>query len=172
MPRKFLKRILPEHRDLHRHWYLRPLKALIQDPGVLHINRRSMCKALALGVFVAFIPVPLQMLLAALGAIWIRVNLPMAVATVWITNPVTMPPMYYFCYKTGAWLLGTEPGAFHFELSFEWLLNGLDAVWQPFLLGSFVLGALCSLAAYAVSNYFWMWYVMRQYRRRRDPETA
>lgn len=166
MPRKFLKRFLPEHRDLHERWYLRPLKALMQDPGVLHINRRSMCKGFALGIFLGFVPVPMQMLFAVLGAIWLRVNLPMAVASVWITNPVTMPPLYYFCYEVGAWLLGIPESPFHFELSFDWLLTELGAVWKPFLLGSFVLGTISSILAYTLSNAFWTWYVMRQFRRR------
>jgi len=56
---------------------------------------------MAVGLFCAFVPLPIQMLLAAAAAIIFRVNLPISVGLVWITNPVTIPPMFYFCYKVG-----------------------------------------------------------------------
>ncbi|HET9679351.1 MAG TPA: DUF2062 domain-containing protein [Gammaproteobacteria bacterium] len=167
MPRKFFKRFLPEHKDLKERWYLRPFKALIQDPGLLHINRRSMCKGLAVGVFVCFIPLPGQTLIAALGAVWLRVNLPMAVAAVFISNPLTMAPLSFMAYKTGAWLLGMPHGAFHFEPTLDWLLYELSKVWAPFLFGSLVLAIVCSLLAYGISNFLWQWYVIHHYRRRK-----
>ena len=49
------------------------------------------------------------MLLAALIAIWLKVNLPLSVALVWVSNPITMGPMFYFAYKLGALLMGEEP---------------------------------------------------------------
>lgn len=44
-------------------------------------------RGLAVGAFYAFVPFPWQMLLAAITALWLRFNLPVAVAMVWITNP-------------------------------------------------------------------------------------
>ena len=32
MPRKFLKRYLPDHKSLREQWYLRPFQALLHDP--------------------------------------------------------------------------------------------------------------------------------------------
>jgi uncharacterized protein (DUF2062 family) len=48
------------------------------------------------GLFCAFIPVPFQMLLAAPSAIIFSANLPVSIALVWITNPITMPPIFFF----------------------------------------------------------------------------
>lgn len=166
MPRKFLKRYLPDHRTLREQWYLRPFQALLHDPALLYPNRRTASRALALGLFWAFIPVPLQMAGAALMALWMRVNLPIAVAAVWVTNPLTMGPIFYAEYRLGAWLLDRPPGDFRFELSFEWLMEGLQHIWEPMLLGTLVFCVFFSALGYVVLNRVWMFSVMRSYTSR------
>ena len=81
------------------------------------MNRRSVSVACAIGLFCAFIPIPFQMILAAGLAIIVRCNLPIAVALVWITNPITMPPLFFLAYKMGAFLTDVHLGPFEFELS-------------------------------------------------------
>ena len=94
-----------------------------------------------MGLFSAFVPVPFQMVLGAAGAIIWRVNLPLSVGLVWLTNPVTMPPVFYFAYKVGGWILGTSLNErVSFQVSLHWLMGELTTIWQPFLLGCFVLG--------------------------------
>ena len=166
MPRKFLKRYLPDHRTLREQWYLRPFQALLHDPALLHPNRRTATRALAIGLFWAFIPVPFQMAGAALVALWLRVNIPIALASVWITNPVTMGPIFYAQYRLGAWLLDESPGDFQFELSLEWLTQGLMNIWQPMLLGTLVFAVFFSTLGYVVLNRIWMMSVMRSYTAR------
>ncbi|NIQ12825.1 MAG: DUF2062 domain-containing protein, partial [Gammaproteobacteria bacterium] len=75
----------------------------------------------SIGLFVAFLPIPFQMLVAAVLAILFRVNLPISVALVWISNPLTMAPMFYFCYWLGSKLLSLPPQDITFELSIEWM---------------------------------------------------
>jgi hypothetical protein len=101
VPKKLIKRYLPDHQTLRTHRHLQVFGARLHDPNLWHLNRRSASGAFAVGLFVAFIPLPLQMLLAAALAIVTQVNLPVSVALVWITNPVTMPPIFYFCYRVG-----------------------------------------------------------------------
>ncbi|MGB1541119.1 MAG: DUF2062 domain-containing protein, partial [Cycloclasticus sp.] len=71
---------------------------LIHNQNVWHLNRRSFAGAISVGLFIAFIPLPAQMLIAAAAAIALHVNLPVAVATVWVSNPITMPPLFYAAY--------------------------------------------------------------------------
>jgi len=99
------------------------------------------------------------MVLAAISAILFRVNILIAVPTVWITNPITIPPIFYFCYKVGVWLLDTPPGDFKFELSFHWLANELSANWQPFLLGCFVVASISSLAGFLLVRGVWRFHI-------------
>ena len=117
MPKKLLKRWVPDHGKVRDHKSLRMFGDRLHDPNLWHFNRRSVAGGLALGVFVAFIPLPIQMLLAAALSLLLRVNLPLAVAAVWITNPLTMPPIFFICYKVGSWVLHSWPLNLFFELS-------------------------------------------------------
>jgi uncharacterized protein len=101
---KFFKKYLPNHQSIRRHEHLKWIKHWIADPQLWHFNRRSVAKGTAVGLFVAIIPLPLQMLLAAIMAIIFRCNLPIAVVMTWVTNPITMVPVIYLIYKVGAFI--------------------------------------------------------------------
>ena len=166
MPRHFIKRFLPDPRRLRRHRSLRFLGERLHQTNLWHLNRRSVAGGLALGVFVAFIPIPGQMVVAALASLWLGVNLPLAVATVWITNPITIPPIFYFTYRLGSWLLDSRPLNIHFELSIDWFLYNMSVIWQPLLLGSLVIGALLACLAYWTVSLTWRWYILMAWRKR------
>ncbi len=167
MPKKLIQRLVPGMNSIREHKSLHLFGDLLHDPNLWHLNRRSVAGAFAVGLFTAFIPVPGQMLIAAALAIFFRVNLPLSVMLVLITNPITIPPLYYLAYKVGNAILGNVPGTFNFELSFDWLVNGLIPVWKPFLLGCFVLGALAALIGYSAIRLYWRMYVLRNRERRR-----
>ena len=90
-----LRKLIPSRNKLREFSALRPVAHLLNHPELWHLNRRGVSGAAFVGLFSAFIPVPSQMLLAAIIAIYVRVNLPISVALVWITNPITIPPMIY-----------------------------------------------------------------------------
>jgi uncharacterized protein (DUF2062 family) len=170
MPKKLIKQFMPDHTKIRDHQHLRFFGSLLHDPNLWHMNRRSASGAFAVGLFMAFVPVPFQMLLAAAGAILFRVNLPLSVALVWITNPLTIPPMFYFSYRLGVWLLGAPTGqeSFNFELSYDWLVNGLGAIWEPFLLGCFVAGSISALTGYLTIRGLWRLHLVRHYKARKE----
>ena len=166
MAKKLFKKYLPHPDVITRNRWIKLLGPRLQEPSLWHINRRSCSAAVALGLFCAFMPVPFQMLLAAVGAIWIRANILVAVPIVWISNPVTLGPMFYFCYLLGAAMLGQEAGRFHFELSFDWLVTGLAAVWQPFLLGCFTVGAIVALLGFVLIRVLWHLHIVSHIKAR------
>jgi len=167
MPRNIIKRFMPDHKKIREHKHLKFLGTLLHDPNILHLNRRSVAGAFSVGLFVAFVPVPFQMVLAAIGAIMARVNLPISVALVWITNPLTMPPIFYFSYKVGAWVLDTQTRSIDFQLSLTWLMHELGAIWQPFLLGCFVCGITFAVLGNIFIRLFWRIHVGLSWRHRR-----
>ncbi|MHB8533988.1 MAG: DUF2062 domain-containing protein [Sulfuricaulis sp.] len=167
MAKKIIRRFLPDVHQIRNHRHLRFFGRLLHDPNLWHLNRRSVSGAFAVGLFMAFIPMPFQMIPAAALAILLRVNLAISVALVWITNPITMPPVFYFTYHLGAWILQTPPKNIAFKISWEWLAAEIGRFWQPFLVGSLVTAIVCSLAGYFGMRALWRWHVIRDWERRR-----
>ena len=167
MPKNIIKRFLPDHKTLREHKHLRILGPLLEDPNLLHLNRRSVSGAMSVGLFIAFVPVPFQMLLAAVAAMAVRVNLPISVALVWISNPITMPPLFYFAYRLGAWVMGVPELDFDFELSYEWIGHKLELIWEPFLLGCLIVGSVLSVVGGIGMRYLWRYMVVQNWNQRK-----
>ena len=168
MPKKFFRRYLPTHRELHRSRQLRlALGELLHDPNLWHLNRRSVSGGFAVGFFVAWIPLPIQMVSAGLLALLFRINLPLSVVLVWISNPVTMGPMYWSAWWLGAKLLGRKHVPQQFDLTLEWLLAELGQIWQPLFLGCLILAILSSGLGYLLTRLFWRYQVIRALGARR-----
>jgi uncharacterized protein (DUF2062 family) len=119
---------------------MRPFKVILEHPVYWTLNRRNVTRAFALGLFIAFVPLPIHFLLAALLALAMRLNVPAAVAGTLITNPLTMVPLYYTAYWIGARLLVIPAHPIAIEMSWEWLSTVLPLIWRPFLLGCAVMG--------------------------------
>ena len=122
---------------------------------------------MSIGLFAAFIPVPSQMLLAAIFAVWMKANLPISVATVWVSNPLTMGPMFYFCYKLGAWLLDLQLAAGEVEWSISWLSDNAGKIGYPFLLGCLVCSGVSAISGFVIVRVVWNFMVISKWKARR-----
>ncbi|MCW9012478.1 MAG: DUF2062 domain-containing protein [Gammaproteobacteria bacterium] len=168
MPKKFIRKYLPDSHKIKEHKTLRIFGTLLHDPNLWHLNRRSVSVAFAVGLFFMWIPVPFQMALAAGVAIIVRSNLPISVALVWISNPVTMPPLFYFAYQFGAGMIGAPASEFFFEPSYDWLLNEMLAIWKPFLLGCFTLAFFSSSLGFITMRLLWRLHIVRYLKQKRE----
>jgi uncharacterized protein (DUF2062 family) len=166
MAKKVIKRLLPDVHKIRSHKHLQFFGRLLHDANLWHLNRRSVSGAVAVGLFMALVPIPFQMIPAAALAILFRVNLPISVTLVWLTNPLTMPPVFYFCYKVGSWVLRQPVQDVTFELSWAWLSTELGQIWQPFLLGSLIVGVILSVAGYWSMRAFWRLHVIQEWEKR------
>jgi len=64
---------------------------------------RAIALGVAIGVFVAFTPsIGLQTVIALVLATLLNANRPAAMALVWITNPLTIPPCFVLTYCVGS----------------------------------------------------------------------
>jgi uncharacterized protein (DUF2062 family) len=168
MPRRLFKRYMPHPDRIKGSKSLRFLGSLIHDPNLWHLNRHSVSRAMAIGLFWAMMPMPMQMVAAALIAIPARANLPISVGLVWLTNPITMPAVFYCSYKFGAWLTSTPTLLIPDHITLRWIGQVLQTHWQPLLLGSIVLGAALALIGYLATNAYWRWWVQHNWRKRQD----
>ena len=157
-------------RDLAQtQWYLSPFNHLLHDRNLWGIRRRNVVPAFSLGIFVAMLPIPGHMITAALLALALRINIPVAVLSTWVINPLVIGPAYYLAYEVGTILLRRPSHPFEFELSFEWLIEGFAQIWEPLLLGCVLLGAILSLLGFVVLDLLWrasIWGYLARRRRR------
>jgi uncharacterized protein (DUF2062 family) len=133
------------------------LKAFIKKskipPEYLAGNRKMISRGVFLGLFIAFIPMPMQMAAVLLFIPFFRFNVPIALAMCWLSNPLTMPPMYYMEYLTGSYILGME--VTDVQLSLEWFKDNLGDIFIPLYFGTAIYSIFGSLSAYWVVNHFW-----------------
>ncbi|WP_067520964.1 DUF2062 domain-containing protein [Endozoicomonas ascidiicola] len=166
MAKKLIQRYLPEPHTIKENRYLRFLGSALHNANLWQLNRRSAATAFFVGIFVAFIPMPFQMVLAACLAILFRCNLPLSVALVWITNPLTMPAIFYFTYKIGCLILQVPVNESSFELTLQGLGSGLARIWKPLYLGSAISGVVLGFISYTMIRIIWRWNVIVNWRQR------
>ncbi|MEM0955921.1 MAG: DUF2062 domain-containing protein [Pseudomonadota bacterium] len=167
MPKNVLKRYMPTPAKLKQIRGLRMLGDWLYQPNLWHINRSSASRAFFLGPFLAFTPLPIQMVLAAIFAVPVRANLPLSVALSWMNNPLTFAPLFYFAYRVGTAVLGAPTQELAFELSWDWISTSLLAVWQPFLLGCLISGFFFGSLGFFSVQLLWRWRAVQRWEARR-----
>ena len=134
------------YQKLNRVWYR--LVTLRSSP-------RKVAGGLALGIFVSLTPTfGLQMAIVVGLAALLRVNAASAVVGVYLTNPVTVAPLYLLCYKVGRLVVGGGPVP-EADISaiglFSWVLR-LGGQWVTWMgiefLGALIVGTLAACCVY------------------------
>jgi len=121
----------------------------------LTINRKTISKGIAFGLFIGFIPMPFQMLAVLAVTPFAIFNVPIAIAMVWLSNPLTMPAMYYMEYETGLYFL-QESGLPDIELTLNWFQDNLSDIVVPLYVGTIPYSVFGSILAYLIINILWI----------------
>jgi uncharacterized protein (DUF2062 family) len=181
--RRWLKKRLPNADTLAGNRWLRPLAPLLSHPNLWHLNRRTVAGGVAVGLFFGLLIPVAQILVAAMAAVWLRVNLPVATVSTLITNPLTFPPIYFAAYRLGGWLTGSSSGRppdavvqgtqAAVEHSTGWL-DLFMGFGQPLVLGLAVLAVAGSALGYLFVSVAWRGatLVQRSRKRRRRRQGA
>ena len=192
--KKRIKAWLPTPEALRTNRWLRWMGPTLQHPRLWHFSRKGIAMGLALGIFFGLLIPVAQMPLAAAAAVVLRANLPMAVASTLVTNPVTFGPVYYGAYHLGKAILGQPPvseaqaSAFlnktlkepEVELGMgERLrksLHRLTTVGKPLVVGLAILATLSGLVVYFLISAIWTlrvrWSRAKRLRERVVPPTT
>ena len=176
MPRKFFRRFLPDRATVRANRYLAWCGTWLNHPNHWHLNRDSVAGGFAIGLFAGLVPGPLQMLAAALLAILLKRNLPVALVTTLYTNPLTIAPLYLLAYGYGRFLMGARHHPVKIE-PFEWdwahwidssqaLMHWMLALGTPLAIGLVALALTLAALGYAAVQIGWRIHVSLAWRRR------
>jgi uncharacterized protein (DUF2062 family) len=167
MPRRFFTSISARFKQKRDHpWYLKPFDYIITHPVYFSATRRSVGGGLWIGLFVGLLPIPGQTIVAVLAALWLRVNIPVAAITIWITNPITFVPIFYLSYRIGALILNIPTESVPAEFTLDWVSQELALRWRPLALGSLIMALSVSSIAYLLVSAIWHVSTIKRYRRR------
>ena len=146
------------------------IKAFINKYKIPHeylsINRKSISRGVLIGLFWGFIPMPFQMLAVLAVTPFIKFNVPIAISMVWLSNPLTMPFMYYMEYHTGNFLLGYESLS-DVELNMDWFSDNWDKILVPLYVGTIPYSIGASTIIYLAINKLWIDSVKKEKKLRK-----
>jgi uncharacterized protein len=165
---KLIDKYIPDPDVIKNHKSLSFLGEKLHEPNLWHINRHSITKAFAIGLFFAWLPAPTQMAFAAAAAVFLRAHLLISVALVWISNPITIPAFLYVAYRTGIWYSHHPSDVDNFSFTLDGISSGLGDLLAPTLLGCLVLGLLSALLGYISIDQFWRHHVSKKWLERRQ----
>jgi hypothetical protein len=175
-PMRF-RRFLPDPKILREHRALRWMGPMLQDARLWHVNRRGVALGLAIGVFFGLLIPVAQILFAAMAALLLRANMPAAVGSTLITNPITFAPVYYAAYHLGAWMLGhanvplaevdLDRVAARTETGLALWVDRVATVGAPLALGLLTLALSLSVLIYFAVHWAWRLRVQRAWQRRK-----
>ncbi len=105
---------------------------------------------------------PFQMLAVLACTPLLKFNVPLAISMVWLSNPITMPFMYYIEYLTGALLLGKSH--LSVELNMQWFEHNLENIFVPLYTGALLYAIVVSIAIFYGVNWLWIYSVKKEKR--------
>ena len=180
---------LPTRESIQANRWLRWMGPALAHPRLWHMSRKGIAAGLALGLFFGLLVPIAQIPLAATAAVVLRANLPVAIGSTLVTNPVTFGPVYYGAYKLGDWLLHRGDGPVRSPDVLEARLQQLHeapapiveangvaghirAIWtritalgKPLILGLVILATATGVGVYLLTT--WVWAAMIWLKRRR-----
>ncbi len=124
-------------------------------------TRKAVSRGLLVGLFWGFIPMPMQMGGVIVTTPLLKFNVPIALATVWLSNPVTYPPLWYLEYLTGNLILGRD-GISDIQLTMQWFQNHWDDIVVPLYVGTAFYSTVVSFAIYLFVNWLWKRSVIKE----------
>jgi uncharacterized protein (DUF2062 family) len=168
-----LRRLLPTPEALAANRWLRWLGPALHHPRLWHMSRRGIALGAAIGVFFGFLVPVAQIPFSAGMAVALRANVPCAIASTLVTNPLTFGPIYYAAWHVGQAVLGEPAQAAPAHPTFTGPQasavgsageggGGLAGIWQrvtqvgkPLLTGLLLFACGFGAAIYLLINAAW-----------------
>lgn len=175
-----LRQLLPSADTLRANRWLSWLGPALHQPKLWHFSRRGLALGIALGFFFGLLIPLAQIPISAAAAVALRANLPAAVASTLVTNPLTVGPIYYAAWRMGNAILGEPVGAAPPLPSMTTQAEPSDnASWwrtasrrifgigKPLMLGLVIMATAVASASYVLVSAAWKMSVLWKRHRRR-----
>lgn len=151
-----ISHLIPRQHHLHGTILHRVIGERLFDPHLWKPTNKSVSAGFAIGVFIALTPtIGVQIPLIILAALCMRVNIPVAIAASWITNPLTAPVIYPLQYRLGLWLSGAPN--INELAGYTGMLRIFFRYARPLWVGSLISATGSSIVVYvAISSVWWL----------------
>lgn len=166
----FWKKRLPTREEILNSRLLRPFAHHFGHGSLWHLNRRSVARGVAIGMFFAFMTPVAQTVFAAIASVPFRANVAVAALATFITNPITTPPILIFAHLIGMRTLHF----FGLADEHQEVLSSLSGLWAeaPLVLGAtavglFVIAVISAVVSYFVVDIIWRWRLAQRWNSRR-----
>lgn len=170
-----IRTLLPKREELESNRLIRPVAHLLLQPALWRFTRRSVPRAIGIGLFVGIlVMIPfVQPVAAALAAVPFRANVPLTAGTTLLTNPITTPLLLAGSLWIGSDLFGfpANPSSVlqmiqsHASLS-QWEQWLLSSAAPALLSGLAVLAAVSGIVGYFAASLVWRLWITTKWRRR------
>jgi uncharacterized protein len=170
---RWLKGHIPTRDTIDQHRLLRPFAPHLRHPSLWRLNRRSVPRGVALGLFVAVIIPVMHTFVAAILAIPARANVAVAAVLTLVVNPLTIPFMYVAAYRIGSWELHYDTSlvsaaaAERFSSELSRMLFWLHHASGPIALGILTIAVSAALLGFLTSTFVWRFWSRSRWRQRR-----
>lgn len=165
-------RLVPTREQLEKSRWLRPFSKSVLRPELWRFTRRSVPRGVALGLFIGVIIPMAHFVVAALLAVFVRANVPMALAATFIGNPFTVAGIWWLAYRIGEAMLHADAmtqvapmAAAMQQTQADQFLTRLTGAGEDTALGLLVVASVLATVGYVLAAWIWRGVVMR---RRRD----
>jgi uncharacterized protein (DUF2062 family) len=155
-----------------RNRMLRPVAHRILAPSPWRVTRRSVPRGVALGIFAGILFPFAHMALAAMLAFPFRANVPTAVGSTLVNNPLTFVPIMAAAYQTGGWVLrfdASVPGrpiASNVAHNAGWLHWLIAQAGPATMIGLVVIAVVLAAVGYAATALGWRLWIARKWQNR------
>lgn len=177
----------PSAESIRGNRWLAWLGPALHHPKLWVMSRRGLALGVALGCFFGLLVPLAQIPISAAAAVALRANVPAAVASTLITNPLTLGPIYYAAWRIGSFVhdepedqvpavpMDPEVVADDVERQGWWrtTVSRIQGVGKPLLTGLAILACVAGIVTYFVVSLGWTLSVRwKRYRRLRARPSA
>ena len=154
-----VRRQTPGKDDILAMPWLKPVSPYLSDDRLWALERHSVARGVAMGLFMGLLMPVAQILFAVAGAAFIRGHVPISAACTLVTNPLTVPPIYYAAYQLGAQVLPEGLTLDWLQIyAHNWLADSLNwAVTHgtPLMTGLLLMASASAVLGFATVHLLW-----------------